>query len=182
MTTFDQIEELRLAALQSYQILDTPNEERFDRIVRMAARVFGSTIALISLVDRDRQWFKASVGLDATETPRAVSFCSHAIQQQGVFVVADAAADPRFANNPLVTGDPNIGFYAGAPLITPGGHALGTVCVIDRTPWIDFADYAKEALSDYAAAIMDWLEADRKVRELTEENARLRAELAEKRS
>ena len=174
----DNDEQRRLAALHSYKILDTPNEERFDRIVRMAARVFGSPIGLISLVDKDRQWFKATIGLDAKETPRAISFCTYAIQQRDVFVVGDAAGDERFANNPLVTGEPKIRFYAGAPLITPGGQAIGTVCVIDHMPWMDLPDFAKEALQDYAAAIMDWLESDRKVRELTEENARLKAELA----
>ncbi len=171
-------EELRLTALNSYRILDTPNEARFDRIVRMASRLFGSPIALISLVDRDRQWFKASVGINVQQTPRAISFCTHAIQQRGVFTVADAAGDPRFADNPLVTGEPRIGFYAGAPIVTPGGHAIGTVCVIDQQPWSEFPDFAQEALQDYAAAIMDWLEADRQIRELSEENARLKAELA----
>lgn len=157
-------EEARLASLHSYKILDTPNEERFDRIVRPAARLFGSPIALISLVDRDRQWFKASVGLDVKETPRNISFCTHAIEQREVFVVADAAGDSRFADSPLVTGEPRIGFYAGAPLIAPDGHALGTLCVIDREPWSEFPDFAKEALKDYSAAIIDWMEADRKLR------------------
>jgi len=171
-------EEMRLAALHSYEILDTPNEARFDRIVRMASRLFGSPIALISLVDRDRQWFKAAVGLSAKETPRNISFCTHAIQQRDVFIVPDAAADPRFADNPLVVNEPRIGFYAGAPILTPGGHAIGTVCVIDNQPWTDFPEFAKEALQDYAAAIMDWLEADRQIRELTVENRSLKAALA----
>lgn len=174
----DDTEAQRIAALASYNILDTPNEERFDRIVRMASRVFGSPIALISLVDRDRQWFKASVGLAAKETPRAISFCTHAIQQREVYVVGDAAADPRFANNPLVTGEPRVGFYAGAPIINRDGFALGTVCVIDREPWTDFPDFAKDALRDYAGAVADWLDSDRQIRLLTEENARLKAELA----
>ena len=178
MAQMDFAEERRLAALYSYQVLDTPNEERFDRIVRLASRLFGSPMALISLVDRDRQWFKASVGLDAKETPRMISFCTHAIQQRGVFVVSDAAADPRFAKNPLVTGEPKIGFYAGAPLITPDGYALGTVCVVDHNAWTEFPEFAQDALQDYATAVMDWLESDRKVRLLTEENARLKAELA----
>ena len=148
------------------------------RIVRMASRLFGSPIALMSLVDRDRQWFKASVGLDVKETPRSISFCTHAIQQKEVFVVGDAAGDPRFANSPLVTGEPRIGFYAGAPLMTPEGHAIGTICVIDREPWSEFPDFAKEAMQDYAGAIIDWLEADRKIKLLSEENSRLRSELA----
>ena len=177
MDPLSDIEDRRLAALHSYQILDTPNEERFDRIVRMASRVFGSPIALVSLVDRDRQWFKASVGLDVKQTPRAISFCTHAIQQKGVYVVADAAADLRFAENPLVTGEPRIGFYAGAPIITVEGYAIGTVCVIDHLPWTEFPDFAKEALQDYAGAIAEWLETERAVRLLRDENARLRAEL-----
>ncbi len=182
MTNTTTDEEYRLAALHSYDILDTPREERFDRIVRMAARVFGSPIALISLVDRDRQWFKASVGLDAKETPRMISFCTHAIEQRDVFVVGDAAADPRFATNPLVTGEPRIGFYAGAPLVTNDGHALGTVCVIDRNPWTDFPDFAKEALRDYAAVVVEWLEGDRKARQLKSEISYLRTELSARRA
>lgn len=180
MAMVDDAEERRLKVLQSFKILDTPHEERFDRLVRMATRIFGSPIALISLVDRDRQWFKAAVGIDATETPRAVSFCAHAIKQRGVFVVADAQGDERFATNPLVTGDPNIRFYAGAPLVTSDGEALGTVCVIDQNPWFDFPEYAKDVLQDYAGVVTDWLESDRKVRLLEEENARLKAELAAK--
>ena len=171
-------EEARLAALRSYQILDTPAEERYDRIVRMAARLFGSPIALISLVDGDRQWFKASVGLEARQTPRAISFCAHAIEQDGVFVVPDAAADPRFAENPLVTGAPHVAFYAGAPLVTTDGHALGTVCVIDHQPWTGFPDYAREGLRDFATIVTDLLEARRSVRLLGDENLRLAAELA----
>lgn len=174
----DLNEERRLAALYDYKILDTPKEERFDRIVRMAARVFGSPIALISLIDRDRQWFKASIGLDAQETPRTISFCTHAIKQRDVYVVGDAAADPLFAENPLVKGDPHIGFYAGAPLVTPAGQAIGTLCIIDRQPWTDLPAFAKEALQDYAGVIVDWLEADRQVRQLKAENARLKAALA----
>ncbi len=144
----------------------------------MAARVFGSPIALMSLVDNDRQWFKASFGLDVKETPRAISICTHAIKQRSVFVVGDASTDHRFADNPLVTGEQHIRFYAGAPLVTNDGHAIGTLCIIDREPWGELPEYAAEAMQDYAAAIMDWLEADRRIRELTEENARLKSQLA----
>jgi PAS domain S-box-containing protein len=124
----------RLAALQRYQILDTPPEAEFDDIVRVAAQVCGVPIALISLVDDRRQWFKAAVGLSISETPRSVGFCAHAIQQDGIFIIGDAARDPRFETNPLVAGDPDLRFYAGAPLVTPDGFPLGTLCVIDREP------------------------------------------------
>jgi PAS domain S-box-containing protein len=124
----------RLAALHALSILDTPQEERFDRITRMAARALDVPMALVSLVDADRQWFKSCVGLDAEETPRGVSFCGHAILQDGTFVVADALEDPRFADNPLVVGEPHIRFYAGQPLRSPEGHRVGTLCVLDRRP------------------------------------------------
>lgn len=124
----------RLAALRRYEILDTGSEEAFDRIVELAAAMFDVPIALISLVDEDRQWFKAKVGIDATQTPRSWAFCDHAIRDGDALVVADARDDERFANNPLVTGDPNIRFYAGAVIETAEGDGLGTVCVIDRKP------------------------------------------------
>jgi GAF domain-containing protein len=124
----------RRAALGSYQVLDTSPEPAFDRIVRLAALLLDVPIALISLIDAERQWFKSRYGLEAPETPRALAFCDHAIRGSDVMIVPDAGKDPRFRDNPLVTGDPNIRFYAGAPLVTPGGFALGTICAIDRTP------------------------------------------------
>jgi tRNA A-37 threonylcarbamoyl transferase component Bud32 len=124
----------RLAALREAAILDTPPEPEFDALTRFAAELCGTSMALVSLVDSDRQWFKARVGLDAPETPRSVSFCAHAIHDDALFEVEDAARDPRFADNPLVTGDPFIRFYAGSPLRTDDGHALGTICVLDRSP------------------------------------------------
>ncbi len=122
----------RLAALRDYGVLDTPPEPAFDDLAALASRICEAPMAMISLVDRDRQWFKARVGLDIAETPREIAFCARAILGHGVFVVSDASADERFANNPLVTGDPAIRFYAGAPLRTAEGHALGTICVLDR--------------------------------------------------
>jgi GAF domain-containing protein len=124
----------RLAALYALLILDTPPEQRFDKIVGFAAAEFDVPIALLTLVDSDRQWFKANVGLAACETGRDISFCGHAILEQGLMVVPDALLDARFADNPLVTGEPGIRFYAGAPLVLPSGAALGTLCLIDRRP------------------------------------------------
>jgi len=126
-------EAARLAALRDHEILDTPPEEQFDDLVRLAAQVCGTPIAAISLVDEHRQWFKAITGLDVTETPREVAFCAHTVLQADLMTVPNAEADARFADNPLVTGDPGIRFYAGIPLVTEDGHALGSLCVIDRT-------------------------------------------------
>lgn len=127
------VEEARLTTLRRLLILDTPPEARFDRIVEFAAAEFDVPIALISLVDRDRQWFKARIGLGACATGRDISFCGHAILGEGIFIVEDALLDERFADNPLVTSDPHIRFYAGFPLQV-GGHAIGTLCLIDQTP------------------------------------------------
>ena len=124
----------RRAALDRYQILDTPREPAFDRIARIASVLLDVPIALISLIDADRQWFKSRYGLDVEETPRTMAFCDHAIRGCGVMVVPDATQDRRFRGNALVTGEPHIRFYAGAPLVTPDGYALGTICAIDRTP------------------------------------------------
>lgn len=124
----------RLAALRAYAVLDTPADPTFDTIANLAQASLHMPIALISLVDDGRQWFKAALGLGTRQTPRDYSFCAHAILQAGTFVVTDATQDARFVGNPLVTGDPGIRFYAGANLLSPQGHALGTLCVIDRQP------------------------------------------------
>lgn len=128
-------EAARLRALSEYHILDSAPEEAFDDLAKLVAQIFGCEIALVTIVDEKRQWFKARVGLDATETPREQAFCAHAIlDPMNVMIVPDATRDVRFEANPLVTGSPHIRFYAGAPLLTQQGNALGTLCVIDRTP------------------------------------------------
>jgi len=124
----------RMETLRSLHILDTPPEERFDRITRLARRLFGVPIAAVTLVDSQRQWFKSHPGIEASETPRDVSFCGHAILDGELFLVNDASLDARFADNPLVTGDPNIRFYAGYPLTVDNGSRLGTLCLIDVKP------------------------------------------------
>ena len=127
-------EAARLETLRQYQVLDTDSEDAFDDLTRLAAYVCGTPTALISLIDANRQWFKARVGLSARETPRDVSFCGHAIMQRGCFIIEDALADERFADNPLVVNEPFVRFYAGMPLMSPEGFAIGTLCVIDREP------------------------------------------------
>ncbi len=145
-------EEQRLADLHSLEVLDTPAEERFDRITRITQCHFDAPIVLISLVDYQRQWFKSSQGLAETETPRKISFCGHAILQESVFVVENTLLDPRFADNPLVTGEPDIRFYAGMPIKGPGGHKIGTLCVIDRQAR-QFGASDQRMLKDLAAMV-----------------------------
>jgi len=143
-------EAFRLEALRSLCVLDTPQEERFDRITRSAAHLFQVPIALVSLVDSARQWFKSRQGLDAAETSREVSFCAHAILSREIFVVEDTLLDARFMDNPLVTGPPSIRFYAGLPLKGPGNALIGTLCLIDRVPR-KFKPADRDALRDMAA-------------------------------
>ncbi len=155
----------RLKVLWQYEVLDTVPEEIFDDLTELAARICEAPIALISLVDEKRQWFKSKFGTRLSETSRDVSFCAHAIMQTGLFIVPDATKDERFANNPLVTSDPKIRFYAGAPLITTDGHALGTLCVIDKVPR-ELRPEQKQALTILARHVVSQLELRRRSREL----------------
>ena len=139
----------RLATLRGMEILDTPREERFDRYTRIAARAFDMPIALISLIDESRQWFKSAVGINGNETPRDISFCGHTILGDGVFEVRNARLDPRFRDNLLVVRSPRIRFYAGAPLKAPDGHRIGTLCIIDRIPR-ELSDDEKTMLQNLA--------------------------------
>lgn len=143
----DPDEHERLAALRSLKLLDTEPEERFDRYTRIAAALFDVPVALVTLVDEDRQWFKSCVGTQECETSREVSFCAHALRCHDVMVVPDALADPRFADNPIVVGGPRIRFYAGAPLHIPGGHCIGTLCIIDHRPR-QLTDHERTLLAD----------------------------------
>ena len=148
----------RLDALRRLAVLDTPAEERFDRITRMARNMFDVPIALVSLVDENRQWFKSCCGLPVLETSRDISFCGHAILGEALFVVEDASQDPRFSDNPLVTGEPHIRFYAGHPLAVGNGLKLGTLCIIDRKPRL-FGQREMLLLSDLASMVESELQA-----------------------
>lgn len=147
-----QDEQARLKTLRSLGIMDTPPEERFDRLTRMAKRLFAVPIALVSLVDENRQWFKSCFGLSVSETSRDISFCGHAILGNDVFIIPDTLEDERFADNPLVLNDPYIRFYAGCPLSALNGRKLGTLCIIDQQPRHFTADDF-EALKDLASMV-----------------------------
>lgn len=151
-------ESRRLQALKNYRVLDSSPEQAYDDLTTLASAICKAPIALISLIDRDRQWFKARVGLDTLQTPRELAFCAHAILQPDyVFEVPDAQLDPRFSGNPLVTGDPNIRFYAGAPLVSADGMPIGTICVIDRMPRA-LAEEERKALQSLSRQVVAQLE------------------------
>ncbi|MGF7080114.1 sensor histidine kinase [Mucilaginibacter sp. UYCu711] len=166
-------EDERLTALKSYHILDTAEEKDFDDLTDLASAICQTPVALISLIDGNRQWFKAHTGVEIRETSRDVSFCAHAIASyDDIMVVEDAKADERFANNPLVTGETNITFYAGVPLVTEDGHALGTLCVIDQARRT-LDENQKTNLKILAKQVMDKLELRRKVMHLEAANQEL---------
>ena len=163
----------RLRVLHSYNILDTPVEQEFDDIASLATQICGTPIALISLVDEFKQWFKARLGMNAVETPRELSFCAHALRQTVPLVVQDATRDPRFAGNLLVTEEPFIRFYAGAPLVAPSGEVLGTLCVIDHTERTLTPEQLR-ALTLLAREVMTHLELRRSLDILQSSEARYR--------
>jgi GAF domain-containing protein len=174
----------RLNVLWQYEVLDTVPEEVFDDLTDLAAHICETPIALISLVDEDRQWFKSRLGLSLSETSRDISFCAHAITTDGLLIVPDATKDKRFKDNPLVTGGQKIRFYAGAPLITPDGHALGTLCVLDKKPRA-LRSEQQQALRVLAHHVMTQLELRRHARELAQAHAnghQIKAELARARA
>ena len=155
----------RMEALRRYDILDTPAERAFDDLTRLASYICKAPIALITLLDDHRQWFKSRIGLGVSETPIEQAFCAHAIKLTDVMIVTDATADTRFASNPLVTRDPHIRFYAGAPLVTPEGVALGTLCTLDRVPR-ELDAGQREALTMLSRQVVAQLELRRTVSEL----------------
>ncbi|MDE2348645.1 MAG: response regulator [Gammaproteobacteria bacterium] len=176
----DEFERARLATLRSYGILETAREPDFDDIVKLAAQICGTPIALISIVDAHRQWFKAACGMSIEETARDIAFCDHAIRQRGTFSVPDATRDPRFAANPLVTDAPHIRFYAGAPLLASDGHALGTLCVIDHEPR-RLTDAQDQALSVLSRHVMAQFEVRRQTQERQRVNRALLSLLEDER-
>lgn len=143
-------EKKRLEALRNLKLLDTKPEFRFDRITKLARKFLNVPVAVISLVDEDRQWFKSVDGLDVSETPRDISFCGHTILQNEAFIIKDATKDKRFADNPLVTNEPFIRFYCGIPIQEGGGEHIGTICIIDHSPR-DISKKEVEILQDLAA-------------------------------
>jgi GAF domain-containing protein len=160
----DSIE--RLAALRSYEILDTPRESEFDELVQLAAEICEAPISVVNLIEDRRQWFKAEVGLGIRETPLDVSICRHVLLQPGITMISDLRNDPRMCANPLVTADSGLRFYAGCLLETPDGHGIGTLCVLDRSPRV-LTSRQQSALKTLANQVMAQLELRRSLRQKT---------------
>ena len=163
-------ETARVQALHRYSILDTSPEQIYDDVTALASLICGTPISLVSLVDAERQWFKSTAGIDVRETPRTYSFCAHTIPTGSTLVVRDAQTDARFKDNPVVVGDPGIRFYAGAPIVEPNGHVLGTVCVIDTTPRT-LSPIQIAALEALARHVMALMEMRRTIAELSSESS-----------
>jgi GAF domain-containing protein len=161
----------RLQTLEELGVLDTPPDPVLDGLVRSAALLANCPISLISLIDEKRQWFKARHGMEATETPREVAFCAHAILEDGLFEVPDASSDPRFSDNPLVTGEASVMFYAGIPLVVDGDR-MGTLCVIDHHAR-SLSQAQRDILRDLAHAAEHWLQSQRVHRELRQAHAEM---------
>lgn len=157
----------RVRALERYHILDTPPEQDFDDLTFLAAFICDTPMALITLLDAKRQWFKSKLGVEIEETPMEHAFCAHAIKQRGIFNVSDAQKDERFADNPYVSGNPHIRFYAGAPLVSDDGFALGTICVLDRVPK-KLSSQQQEALAALSRQVINQMEQRRMVRQLAQ--------------
>ncbi len=168
----------RLNALRRYSILDTPIEKEYEEIVRLAAYICGTPIAVINLIDQDRQWFKSEIGLGVRETPLDISICAHAILQSDLFVIPDTLQDTRFSDNPLVVGEPHLRFYAGALLESSDGHPIGTLCVLDHTPR-ELNDAQKQSLAALSRQVMKLMELQKSAREVERLNERLHRTVTE---
>lgn len=179
---FPSDEEVRLIDLASYEILDTPAEKEFDGLVELAAIICNCPVSLITFIDRDRQWFKSKKGIDGKETTRDEAFCAHAILHEEVMIVEDALKDERFEDNPEVTGGINIRFYAGAPIISPGGHKLGTICVIDREPKVltETQKHALELMSGQITKLLELRLKNKIIHKRAEEQIKLKHKTVQK--